>query len=174
VLRVHATEHSAARFATPKDTEGRIDAAQRAAVGEKLARLHEWFLENTRREARGGAQLVAWPEANLLVFKEDEAAFLERARRLAAGEHIYLAMGMGAVRLGAPRPFENKIVLLDPSGKVAFSYLKSRPVPGWEAGIMVRGDGRLPVAQGRIGPAICFDADFPEFVRPIGRAQTDL
>src|SRR5439155_26050694 len=113
-------------------------------------------------------------EANLLVFKEDEAAFLERARRLAAGEHIYLAMGMGAVRPGAPRPFENKIVLLDPSGKVAFSYLKSRPVPGWEAGIMVRGDGRLPVAHGRIGPAICFDADFPEFVRPNGGAQTDL
>ena len=158
-------------------TEGRIDAGQRGPVGEKLAHLQDWFLESTRREARAGAQLIAWPEANLLVLKEDEASFLERAGRLAAEERIYVAMGMGAVRLGSRHPFENKIVLVDPSGQVAFSYLKSHPVAGWEASIMVRGDGRLPLVmttQGRIASAICYDADFPDFVRQIGHGQADL
>jgi apolipoprotein N-acyltransferase len=98
--------------------------------------LHEWFLDGSRREARAGARLVVWPEQNLLIFKEDEAAFIERARRLAAEERIYLAMGMGTVYCGDPMPFENKLVLIDPTGKIIVSYVKTHPVTGWEAGIM--------------------------------------
>jgi apolipoprotein N-acyltransferase len=154
--------------------EGRVESAE---VGGKLACLHEWFLDSSRREARAGAKLVAWPETNLIVFQEDEAAFLERAARLAAGEKIYLAMGMGTVQRHAPKPVENKAVLIDPSGSIAFSYRKSHPVAGWEASIMKPGDGRLPIvstAEGRMAAAICYDADFPEFVRAIGRARADL
>jgi hypothetical protein len=43
--------------------------------------------------------------------------------------------------------------------------------------IMVRGDDHLPVVateMGRITSAICFEADFPEFVRQIGRGHADL
>jgi apolipoprotein N-acyltransferase len=42
---------------------------------------------------------------------------------------------------------------------------------------MVPGDGHLPVAAtelGRIASAICFEADFPDFVRQIGRRHADL
>jgi apolipoprotein N-acyltransferase len=156
--------------------QGRVNANQRGLTEEKLGRLHDWFLESSRREARSGAQLVAWPEQSLLVLKEDEPAFLEDAQRLAADERIYLVMGMAAVQVGAARPFENKVVLVNPSGKIVFSYLKSRPAPP-EAAIMVRGDGHLPIVAtdvGRIASAICFEADFPEFVRQIGRAPADL
>jgi apolipoprotein N-acyltransferase len=68
-------------------------------------------------------------------------------------------------------------VLIDPSGRILASYLKSHAVPGWEAGIMRLGDGRLPVIQtgeGRIATAICFDADFPEFVRQAAQGSADL
>jgi apolipoprotein N-acyltransferase len=111
------------------------------------------------------------------VLKEQEGAFVERARQVAADLQIFLAMGIGAVTVGAPRPLENKIVLVDPSGGVVFSYLKSHPVAGWEESIMTPGDGHLPVAAtsvGRVAAAICFDADFPEYVRAIGRAAADL
>ena len=63
----------------------------------KLTRLHDWFLDGSRREARAGARLIAWPEQNLLIFKRGRAAFIERARRLAADERVYLAMGLGTV-----------------------------------------------------------------------------
>jgi apolipoprotein N-acyltransferase len=156
--------------------EGRVDGNQRPLMAEKIEHLHDWFFESTTREARSGARLVAWPEQSLLVFKENEPAFLERAQRLAGAEHIYLAMGIAAIQVGAAQPFENKIVMLDPSGKIVFSYRKSRPAPP-EAAIMVRGDDQLPVVateQGRMGAAICFEADFPEFVRQIGRSAADL
>jgi len=86
-------------------TEGRVLPAERTRLGAKLARLHDWFLDGSRREARAGARLIAFPEGNLLVFKDDEPAFLERARRLAADEGVYLAIGMGTVTLGAALPF---------------------------------------------------------------------
>ena len=83
---------------------------------------------------------------------------------------------MAAIQPGAARPFGNKLRLIGLSGDELFSYRKSRPVPGWEASIMVRGDGRFPLAatdDGRFVGAICFEMDHPDFVRQIGRAAPD-
>jgi apolipoprotein N-acyltransferase len=158
-------------------TEASFSPAEREPLGQKLRTLHDWFLDGSRREARAGARVVVWPEGNLLVFKEDEATFLERARQLAASEQIYLAMGMGTIHSGEALPFENKLVLIDPTGTTRMSYLKSHAVPGWEAGIMRRGDGRVPVVStdaGRMAGMVCFDADFPEFVRQAAQADADV
>lgn len=155
----------------------RMAPDERERLAAKLTRLHDWFLNESRREAAAGARLVAWPETNLLIFAQDEPAFLVRAQELAREEHVYLAMGMGTVHLGEPLPMENKIVVIDPAGTIIISYRKSHPVQGWEAGIMRRGDGRLPVVatpEARIAAAICFDADFPEFIRQAGAATADL
>jgi len=157
--------------------EGRLSSDERARLGNKLTQLHDWFLEGSRREARAGAKLIAWPEQNLLIFTDDEPGFIERARRLAADEKIYLAMGMGTVYPGAALPLENKLVLIDPAGTIIATYLKSHAVAGWEAGLMRRGDGKMPVVStphGRIAAAICFDADFPEFIRQAGQRSADL
>jgi apolipoprotein N-acyltransferase len=157
--------------------EGSVSAADRDRLNAKLTKLHRWFLEGSRREARAGARVVVWPETSLLIFKEDESAFLAQAQRVAADEHVVLAMGIGAVTLGAALPMENTLVLIDPSGEIKVSYLKSHAVTGWEESIMRVGDGRLPVAataRGRIAGAICYDADFPEFIRQAALAPADL
>ena len=158
-------------------TEGRVSSDERPRIAVKLARLHDWFLEGSRREARAGARLIVFPEGNLLVFEEDEAAFLDRARRIAADEQVYLAIGMATIHVGALLPFENKLILIDPAGKTVMSYLKSHPVAGWEAGIMRTGGGLVPVVatpEGRMAGAICFDADFPEFIRQAAQGKADL
>ena len=158
--------------------EGRVSPDERARLADKLTRLHDWFLEGSRREARAGARLIAWPEQNLLIFKEDEPAFLERAQRLAADERVYLAMGMGTVHPGEALPFENKLVLIDPSGRIVVSYLKSHAVAGWEAGIMKR--RRWPRAGGcdarRAGSRrrSASTRTFPEFIRQAGQGSADL
>lgn len=158
-------------------TEASFKPSEREPLAAKLRTLHDWFLEGSRREARAGARIVVWPEGNLVIFKDDEAAFLDRARELAASERIYLAMGMGTIHDGEALPFENKLVLIDPAGAIRISYLKSHPVAGWEASIMRRGDGRVQVAStdaGRMAGMVCFDADFPEFVRQASQGDADL
>jgi apolipoprotein N-acyltransferase len=157
--------------------EGSVPPADYDRLNAKLARLHDWFLDGSRREARAGARIIVWPETSLLIFKEDEDAFLSRAQQLASDEHVFLAMGMGTVRRGAILPLENKLVAIDPSGRISMSYLKSHPVAGWETGIMRVGEGRVPVmaASGRrIAGAICYDADFPEFIRQAAQNSADL
>jgi len=157
--------------------EGRVSPDERPRLAERLTRLHDWFLDGSRREARAGARLIAWPEQNLLIFNEDEPAFIARAQQLASDEQIYLAMGLGTVHVGDARPFENKLILVDPFGRILVSYLKTHPVPGWEAGIMRPGDGRLPVVatrDARMAAAVCYDADFPEFIRQAGQAHADV
>jgi apolipoprotein N-acyltransferase len=144
---------------------------------DKVRRLQDWFVERTSSEARAGARIVVWPELNLLVFKEDEPAFLERARRLAAEERIYLLMGMAAVHPGTTKPLENKAVLVNPSGSTEFAYHKSHLMPGWEARLVAAGGLRMPIATtsyGRVGAAICADGDYPDFIRQAGQGAADL
>jgi apolipoprotein N-acyltransferase len=158
-------------------SEGRVSAAEREPFGHKLAQLQDWFLDSSRREARAGARLILWPEGNLLVFSDDEPSFLTRARRLAADERVYLAMGMGTIHLGEQLPFENKLILIDPSGNAVMSYRKIHPVIGWEKSIMKVGNGGMPAVatkDGTIAGAICFDADFPDFIRQAAMASADL
>jgi len=148
--------------------EGRVPANQRATTDAKLTSLQNWFLDHTLREARAGAKLVVWPEWGLMIHRDDEAAFIARAQRLAAEEHIYLLMGMATTIPGASRPVQNKAVLIDPSGAIAFVYLKHLLVPGMEATITNPGDGRMPLAAtpfGRITAAICYEGDFPNYIR---------
>jgi len=158
-------------------TEGRVRPDSNPALAAKVARLQEWFLACSRREARAGARLVVWPETSLLVFQHDERGFLEQAASVAKNEHVTLAMGLATIHLGEPLPLENKLVLIDALGRTLVSYRKTHPVAGWEASIMRIGDGRLPVAatpDGRIAGAVCFDADFPEFVRQAARGSADV
>jgi len=158
-------------------TEASFAPSDRERLAAKLKTLHDWFLEGTRREARAGARVVVWPEGNLLVFKDDEATFLERASALARSENVYLAMGMGTIHAGEALPFENKLVLIDPAGATRISYLKSHPVAGWETSIMRRGDGRVPVVStdaGRMAGMVCFDGDFPGFVRQASQGDADI
>ena len=158
-------------------TEGRVDSDELPEVKQKLTTLHDWFFDGSRREARAGARLIAWPEANLLVFREDESAFLEQAKRVAREERVYLAMGIASIQPGDHLPVENKSVVIDPTGTIVLNYLKTHPVAGWEASLIRRGDGRVPIvttAAGRVATAICFDADFPEFIRQAGQQRADL
>lgn len=156
---------------------GQVSGEEREPFRGKMAGLQDWFLENTQREARAGAKIILWPELNLLVFKEDEPAFLERAKQLARENGIYLLMGMASVNLGAERPLENKAVLIDDSGKIVCSYVKGHAMPGWEETLGRPGNAHPFIggtAYGRTAIAICFDMDFPWFIREAGEEHADL
>ncbi len=149
---------------------------EREYLRQGFQRIHDKFLDDTRREARAGARIVVWPEVCALTFAEDEATFLERSQRVAREERIYLLMGMGTIHPG-PRPVENKSVLIDPSGEMRWSYLKITAVPGLEARTSRRGVAPLPsddTPYGRLAGAICFDMDFPPVIRQAGRVRADL
>ena len=149
----------------------------REAARRRLAYLHDLLLATSEREVRAGAAIVVWPEAGAPVFADDEAVLLERVGAMASEHGIHLLAGIVTIHPGPPLRLENKAVLIDPSGEVACSYRKARPVPGWEARVSLVGDGRIPVREtrwGRLATAICFDLDFPSLIRQVGRGRADL
>lgn len=150
---------------------------QRGKLRAAFARVQDSFLERTAREARAGAKVVVWPEANLMVFREDEAAFLEKARALTRREEIYLVMGLATLRPGERHTFRNHAVLLTPTGETAYDYTKITAVPGFERKYSLPGGAPIAHADtpyGCLASPICYDMDFDGVVRQVGRAHVDL
>ena len=142
--------------------------------------LQDYLAARTRREAAAGARIVFWPEAHVVLTKESEPRLLELGRQIARSEGIYLGIGMAVARRHPTElKAENRFVLLDPQGNTSFDYTKQNPVPGGEAAcsIIAEHDYCLPTTAtpyGRIATAICFDMDFPSFVRQAGVARADI
>jgi apolipoprotein N-acyltransferase len=135
------------------------------------------LLSRSALEAAAGAKIIFWSETAVYVIAKDEPALLARGRELARTDHVYLGMTLGTWTPGAPRPFQNKLVLVEPNGNVAWQYLKARPTPGPEAAAAVRSDGRLrwmDSPYGRIVGAICYDMDFPSLMAQAGADQADI
>ena len=135
------------------------------------------LLDRSRRETRAGAKIVLWGEANAFVLKADEPSLLERSSELALDEGIYLGVAAGVWDPTSPKPLENKLVLIDVRGEVAYESLKAIPVPGPEAAMSATDEGRIQSADtpfGRIGGVICFDMDFPGLLRQAGDLDVDI
>lgn len=158
-------------------SQGRATAAEMREIRARADRINSDLLRRSEREARAGAKIVFWGETNAFVLKEDEPALLQRGASLARSQGIYLGLGLAVWTAGRPQPLENKIVLFDPRGTLAVSMLKARPIPGPEAAISARGEGRIKTVvtpYGKLGAAICFDMDFPGLLQQAGDLDVDL
>jgi apolipoprotein N-acyltransferase len=148
-----------------------------ATIRERSAAVDNDLLNRSEREAKAGARIIFWGEANAPVLKEDENDLIQRGGILAKANGIYLGMMLASWHLETTPSLENKIVLIQPNGAPAWEFLKAHPVPGGEAAISIRGDGKLRALDspyGRLSAVICFDADFPQLLAQAGRLGTDL
>jgi len=160
------------RFSVPAGPTVRIGSFTAHQGEEGIAGLHGLIAES-RRTAAAGARVVFWPEG-LIDVTAAEAAVIEReVARLARELGIYLMPSFHR------RPEEgaagsNRTLLFGPDGHRLWDYIKSYPVPGSPD---ARGDGRVPIVEapfGRIGAAICYDFDFPQFIRQAGRKRVGV
>lgn len=135
------------------------------------------LLARSEREMQAGAKIVFWGETNAYILKEDEAVLLAHGAELAAKNHAYLGMALGVLHTKETPSVENKLVLIRPNGQTAWEYNKARPVPGPEAEIQIKGDGKLrglDTPYGRLSSVICFDGDFPQLLAQAGGLGTDV
>lgn len=154
---------------------------QGQAKGDSLLTLdtevYDDFFERSIEAARLGAKIILWPEYSIPVSKQNEATLIERGRKLASQEKIFLMMALYSVPFDFPdQPWENKVVIVDPSGELLATYLKSTHAPG-EQSISILGDGKIPIVNtpyGQITVSICADMYSPSLIRQAGEAGVDL
>ena len=167
----------ALRAAVERLAENRATQEDLAAIGERNTEIGDELLARADRAAGQGARIAFWAEGNAMLLKPDEPAFIARGAELARRDGIYLGMALASWTQGAPKPLENKLVMVGPDGQVAWQYEKSLPVPGDEQAVSVPGDGRLrslDTPYGRLGAIICFDGDFPQLVAQAGEDKVDI
>jgi apolipoprotein N-acyltransferase len=154
---------------TPAD---RADARARF-----FAPIVEDLFARTEREASNGANIIAWGETAALVLEEDVPALLDQATAVARQHALYLQVGLIVFRHTDHYPFmENRAILLDPSGAMAWDYHKAHPTPV-ENIIVEPGPRVIPTIDtpyGRLAAAICYDNDFPELIRQAGQSGVDI
>lgn len=133
----------------------------------------EQLLAHSQSAAAQGAQLILWSEGAAEILESQYTSLEQRLSEFAQRNRIYLVAGVTQIpeQNGV---FENKLVAIAPSGKVLFTYHKSKPVPGEP---IVAGNNLLPVIDtpfGRISALICFDADFTQLAQQAGNQGADL
>jgi apolipoprotein N-acyltransferase len=158
---------------------GKASQADLVQARSAYAAVQDDLLSRSQYEARAGAKIVVWPETGASVLQDDAPALIERASALAKQEGIYLDLGLAVIKSnpGGGPAILDEAVLLDPAGKVVWTYEKTHLVPFGETGEVVQGNGKLPWVDspfGRLGNVICFDLDFPATMRQAGQAGVDL
>ncbi|HTL93044.1 MAG TPA: hypothetical protein VL176_11895, partial [Steroidobacteraceae bacterium] len=118
--------------------QGAPDALEHLVAGkataDDLTQIRAWatpvdddLLRRADLAARNGARIVFWAEGNASVLKQDEGQLLAEGSQLAARDKIYLGMALAVWVPGAARVLENELVMIEPSGAIAWHYRKSHP-----------------------------------------------
>lgn len=141
---------------------------------EKAKARWEKLFERSRTAAQAGAKVIVWYESAAQYDKVIEGEFVSQAKAFAKEAGVYLIVGAAVVPRDPNGLLENKAMAFTPEGKLAFTYDKSKPVPGEP---IRAGNGIIPTLDtpyGRLGAMICFDADFPDLSRQAAARGVDV
>lgn len=136
--------------------------------------LNQYLFEMSIKEAKAGAKVVFWAEGNAVILKEDEKKLYKKASQIALEQEIYLGIGVAIIDPAKSKFLENKFILFDEQGKKVIDYWKGISVPGAEEPISnnkATGIQKIDTEYGIITAVICFDLDFPNYLKDAGGAD---
>ncbi|HEV3414273.1 MAG TPA: nitrilase-related carbon-nitrogen hydrolase [Puia sp.] len=155
------------------------DTVRFGHVAAAIRAMNDSLFALSQRAVDRGARIVSWSEGNGIGWAAEGAGLVEKGRRFAAQNKVYLLMTLCLVHPGKITPgrkfLENEAVLLGPDGKVLTVFHKNNPVPMVEAS--QPGNGIIPVVQtpyGKLAVSICYDADQVGQMRQLGHKDADL
>jgi apolipoprotein N-acyltransferase len=148
-------------------------------IQRHILNFQDSLLSLADREAQAGAKLIAFSEGLFLTTKNDEEILINKVQGIAAKNKTYITFAMasllpGKVEMGS-KYIENKIIAINPEGKIEATFFKNKPVPVVEGSIP--GDGEIPVINtpfGKVAISICYDADFPSLMRKASMKNADI
>ena len=165
---------------SPKRTEIFDEEAIRTSINK---RFHQLLMESAKL-GKSGIKLVVWSEGATFIFERDERIFIQDAIRSAEKYDFFLGMALAVLKdscldlCANGQPFmTNKLMLISPAGQVDWEYAKWNRAPGFEKAMTIRGDGILKLSKTTMGDmtgAICYDMDFPAYIRQAGVLRSDL
>jgi len=114
------------------------------------------------RAARGlgKVDLLVLPEYALYDDPRDDRAADATFRRLATDHGAHVVLGCKRYTSAYHDRFRNTAAVLSPTGSLVGEYCKRNPLPFFSDGVAGSSSRPIGTSVGRLGIAICFDADF--------------
>lgn len=145
-----------------------------AAFRQATQAVHSQYLRMTETAIADGAKIILWPELAIIGVEEDVQAALAEGQRLAREAGIYLGMPVFIAFPDSERPWENKMFVVGPEGRILIEHVKygGNMLEG-----TLKGSGDIEVvdtAYGRLAGFICWDTDFPNIVRQVGQQHANI
>lgn len=140
------------------------------AIGDEMAGIREALFADSERAADFGAKIIFWTEGAAPLANDEWDTFLSQAQDFAREHDVWLAPSVVVLRVGKTKN-DNLALMIDPDGELVYRYEKTN---SWYP---TDSDGVIPVADtpwGRVSPVICFDLDFPAFVKQAGEKDVDI
>jgi apolipoprotein N-acyltransferase len=159
----------------------------------QAARIMTTYAALSRDVVRRGAELVIWPESSTPALYEEDAGVGAAVKDLARELGVPILFGSDQLERGANPRFYNAAFLLGPDARTVGVYRKIQLVPFGEffpfqewlsfvsplversapfaagADVVV-----LPIPQGRISTAICYEVVYPELARRAVQRGSEL
>jgi apolipoprotein N-acyltransferase len=137
---------------------------------EEMLGIEDALFTESTGAAQAGARVIFWAEGNGVVPEDERERFVSRAGDFAKTNAVYFAPAILELRYGSSLNY-NEVLMFTPEGELAFSYQKTK---SW---LPVESDGAIKTVEtpyGTLAAAICFDLDFPGFLRQAAKAGTDI
>jgi apolipoprotein N-acyltransferase len=126
-----------------------------------FSQMNDGLFLLSKKAADAGSKIVFWSEGNYVIYDDQYDDFVQKAQTFAKSNGVYL-MATPLVLHFDRNKNDNLAIMFDPNGNQLFRYEKTN---SWYP---TDSDGIIPKADtpyGKIGTAICFDMDFPAFIR---------
>ncbi len=143
----------------------------------------KYLTSEVEKAAQTGVKIISWPEG-VTFFEGDENNYMNGLIRIATEHNSYLAIGLFVIKdncvqlVSENKPFiYNKFIFISPNEGIVSEYHKQHFSPGFEKMMTIPVENNMPVIEtefGKITGAICYDMDFPLFIRQAGQARADL
>lgn len=148
---------------------------------------YQYLWDTTYDRLKAGDTFILWSEESVAVFSiEEEHELINQgiAAVVDQGKKSFLGLTYLVTLQSYEQPgnvlkytLTNRFTLIAPDGTIAWIYEKAFPVPIVEANTKP-GPRVLPLYEskqyGRISGAICFDLDFPDYIRGAGVNQVSI
>ncbi len=134
-------------------------------------------LSNTKKAAESGAKIIVWNEAALLLNQKQLSSVIAEVKKIAGTFNTYILIAFFEENSSAaPKPINNKSILIGQDGTIVWEYKKAHPTPA-EMPIVNSGDSVLPIHDseyGRISNVICYDYDFPSLLKQANKKNVEI
>lgn len=135
-----------------------------------------YLLENTEQLAKDGSKIILWSEAAIEWLDDHDVHLLHRKVSALALKYEVFIGATYTRYIENSTMLYNVFALFDDTGNLTITYNKAHPVPLVEANIQAGPDvlQYVDTQYGRIGVAICFDFNYPNFLAQAGREEVDI